>query len=211
MRNTGLRALIKKIPGAMRLAKRFRVGSPPRSHRRFLLDMVPEHAVGAEIGVHIGDFSAEILRTTSPRELHLIDPWEHQKSDVYKSAWYGGQAKSGQTEMDERFANVGKRFDEQVQAGRVIIHRGFSTDILDQFSDAYFDWIYIDGNHLYDYVKKDLQVSFQKTKPGGLITGDDYAEGGWWDGGVKKAVDELATGEGIELVELRNHQFIFRK
>ena len=64
---------------------------------------------------------------------------------------------------------------------------------------------------LYEYVKKDLELSFKKTKSGGFITGDDYGSGGWWKGGVKQAVDEFRKRKGIKLVELCNRQFIFRK
>ena len=83
--------------------------------------------------------------------------------------------------------------------------------MLEQFPDEYFDWVYIDGNHLYEYVKEDLEVSLRKTKAGGLITGDDYTEGGWWEGGVKKAVDEFSTNNAVHLLEIRNRQFVFRK
>jgi hypothetical protein len=95
--------------------------------------------------------------------------------------------------------------------GQVEFHRGFSTDVLNQFADDSLDWVYIDGNHLYDYVKKDIALSFRKTKKGGFVTGDDYMDGGWWDGGVKKAVDEFAKTPAAELVEIRHNQFIFRR
>jgi predicted O-methyltransferase YrrM len=63
------------------------------------------------------------------------------------------------------------------------IHRGYSTDILSRFADAYFDWIYIDGNHLFDFVKADLELGYRKVRRGGLITGDDYLRGRMVGGG----------------------------
>lgn len=182
-----------------------------RERRIFLFDLLPKHAVGVEIGVHEGEFSRQLLARTCPTELHLIDPWEHQTADVYKDAWYGGKAKAGQREMDERYANVCCEFKEDIRAGRVKIHRGYSANILELFPDEYFDWMYIDGNHLYEYVKKDLALSMKKAKLGGLIAGDDYRDGGWWEGGVKKAVDELLINEAVQLVTIRNGQFILRK
>jgi hypothetical protein len=56
-----------------------------------------------------------------------------------------------------------------------------------------------------------LGLSLDKVKVGGFITGDDYTEGGWWEGGVKKAVDEFAKNKTLHLLEIRNRQFIFRK
>jgi hypothetical protein len=180
--------------------------------RGFLLEMLPKHSIGAEIGVHLGDFSAQLLATVQPNTLHLIDPWAHLTSTVYKTAWYGGAAKGGQEEMDERYDAVCRRFREQIQTGQVQVNRGFSTDILGQFADGYLDWVYIDGNHLYEYVIKDLELSLRKTRTGGFVTGDDYTEGGWWSGGVKKAVDQFQKNvTAVQMVALRDKQYIFRK
>ena len=66
--------------------------------------MLPRKSIGAEIGVHKGDFSRKILRTVSPAALHLIDPWRHETSETYKDAWYGGQAEGRQGEMDARYS-----------------------------------------------------------------------------------------------------------
>ena len=203
--------VIKKISSAKLLAQRLGLVSKQKNGRKFLLDMLPKHSVGTEIGVHMGNFSQQIMDLTSPEELHLIDPWEHQTSDIYKEAWYGGKVEGAQKEMDERYSHICNRFDQEIHVGQVKVHRGYSTNILAQFPDEYFDWVYIDGNHLYEYVKKDLEVSLSKTKSGGLITGDDYTEGSWWEGGVKKAVDKFSTNKAIQLVEIRNRQFIFRK
>lgn len=208
-----LENIIKKIPGSGRLARLLNdvPKETPGHHRQFLLDLLPKKSVGAEIGVLAGNFARQILDSISPKELHLIDPWEHQTSNLYEDAWYGGRAKGGQTDMDELYSNVMKRFKRNMQRGQVKIHRGYSTDVLQQFRDQFFDWIYIDGNHLYEYVKKDLEWSLRKVKVGGYITGDDYAEGGWWKDGVKKAVDEFAGNPAVRLLEIRNDQYIFLK
>jgi hypothetical protein len=36
-------------------------------------------------------------------------------------------------------------------------------------------------------------------------------EGGWWEGGVKRAVDEFFERNRIQVVEIRNGQFVLRK
>ena len=201
--------LIKKIPGAEPVART--VGLAPNRLRAFLLDMLPKDSVGAEIGVWNGDFSDKLLEVVRPKQLHLIDPWHHEPSAMYKYALYGGLAKNGQDEMDRHHAAVCARFDGQIQRGQVKIHRGYSADVLGQFPDNFFDWVYIDGNHLYEYVKKDLESSLRKTKAGGWVAGDDYVGGQWWKDGVTKAVDEFAKSQAAQLVELRDRQFIFRK
>jgi hypothetical protein len=203
-----MKNLIKQIPGVKRLSKTF---GRWQSRRAFLIEMLPKNSIGAEVGVHKGDFSAQLLQWVNPKELHLIDPWKHEESGAYKEAWYGGKAQGGQAEMDDRYQSVCARFGRDIRRGRVRIHRGYSTDILNKFPDEYFDWIYIDGNHLYEFVKQDLALSFKKTRPSGYITGDDYTSGGWWQGGVKRAVDEFVREKPIKLVEIRNGQFIIKK
>ncbi len=206
-----LRRIVKRIPGARRLAQRLGMVPERKDERDFLLAMLPRGSVGVEIGVHLGDFSQRILNVVSPEALHLIDPWEHQTSTAYENAWYGGGAKGGQEEMNERYSKVCKRFSQEVGSQRISIHRGHSVDVLAQFPDEFFDWVYIDGNHLYEHVKEDLELSFQKVRLGGLITGDDYTDGGWWSGGVKRAVDEFSRTKTIEQIAIANGQFIFRK
>ena len=199
------------IPGADIFAQALGLIQRSNDSRKFVLDMLPKCSIGMEIGVHKGDFSQDILMIVFPKELHLVDPWKHETSAAYKDAWYGGQVKNGQVEMDERYMNVCSKFTQEVRSGQVSIHRGFSTEILSQFPDEYFDWVYIDGNHYYEYVKRDIELSFRKTKIGGFITGDDYTDEGWWEGGVKKAVDQFATHSSVHLVEIRNGQFIIQK
>ena len=46
--------------------------TPPRER---LLAKMPQRSICAEIGVHEGDFSQDILCSVKPVKLHLIDPW----------------------------------------------------------------------------------------------------------------------------------------
>jgi Methyltransferase domain len=205
------KTVLKRIPGVRRFARALGVSQDYTKHRRFLLDVLPKNSVGAEIGVNMGNFAEQILEVVRPAELHLIDPWKHETAAIYKGAVYGGRANRGQEEMDKRHMSVIRRFAKEIDARCVNVHRGESVKVLNEFSDGYFDWVYIDGNHLYEYVVKDLALASRKTKIGGYITGDDYTEGGWWKGSVKKAVDEFATTGSVQLIQVRNEQFIFRR
>jgi hypothetical protein len=179
--------------------------------RRFVIEMFPANSVGAEIGVHHGDFSQVILDVAAPVQLHLIDPWRHESSAIYQDAWYGGQAERGQVEMDERYAGVLDRFAASIAAQRVIIHRGQSDEVIAALPDDSLDWVYIDGNHLYEFVAKDLALSLRKVRRGGLISGDDYVEGGWWKGGVKRAVDEFITTASVRVLLIANEQYVLKR
>jgi hypothetical protein len=113
--------------------------------------------------------------------------------------------------MDKRYEQVLARFRRHLRSGRVFVHRGSSSGVCDNFSDDSFDWVYIDGNHLYEFVKSDLELYYHKVRSGGYIAGDDYKIGGWWKSGVKLAVDEFLKNRAVEVVDIQDGQFILRK
>jgi hypothetical protein len=206
-----LRKTIGRVPGARALAQT--LGLLHRKDRTLLLEQLPRDSNGAEIGVHLGDFSESLLSVAQPVTLHLVDPWTHETAPEYEGAPFGGTVQDGQDEMDRRHQSVRDRFADEIASGRVIVHRSTSDDVLSAMPDDSLDWIYIDGNHLYEFVKKDLELSLAKVRPGGLITGDDYGQDGWWRGGVSRAVDELLATGAVEAVMLdkESRQFALRR
>ena len=173
--------------------------------------MLPRGSVGAEIGVWRGDFSARILRTVRPAKLHLIDPWTFMSDEAYRDAWYGGKLAADQEAMDTIHDGVVLRFAREIAAGVVEVHRSTSAEASSRFPDACFDWVYVDGNHLYEAVRADLELFDPKLKSDGLLAGDDYGLPGWWDDGVTRAVDDVVAAGGYEVVALASNQFVLRK
>jgi hypothetical protein len=172
--------------------------------RTALLRRMPKHAVCAEIGVWKGGFSERILAMTEPKELNLIDPWAFQSE--FPDRMFGGKVAKSSDDMDRIYEDVRQRLGG---LPNVRLHRGFSADVLKQFEDGYFDWIYIDGNHYYHFVRKDLELACQKVKSGGYITGDDYTWGEEEAFPVKRAVQDFVKEKGIETKpEVIGDQFI---
>jgi hypothetical protein len=54
--------------------------------------------------------------------------------------------------------------------------------------DEYLDFVYIDGDHKYEEVKRDIECWFPKVKKGGCIGGHDYGKKNYL--GVRRAVKE---------------------
>lgn len=54
------------------------------------------------------------------------------------------------------------------------------------FKDDSIDFCFIDGDHAYESVKKDLELYWPKIKKDGIISGHDYQ-----NAEIKKAVDEM--------------------
>lgn len=170
------------------------------------LDFIKSGTACVEVGVWKGDFSSEILKR-DVGQLHLVDPWK-SITDV-PARWHAAP----QEEMDAIHDSVVAKF-----AGddRVKIHRQFSVDAAASFEDGLLDWIYIDGNHSYDFVKADLEAWWPKLKSGGAICGDDYQEGYYQvtslDFGVVKAVDEFrAKSSDLSQFQLFKDQFVLVK
>lgn len=155
--------------------------------REQMLSLLPKNGVVAELGVDHGDFSQKILEINRPSKLHLVDEW---KSDRYP---------------EKLFHEVGQRFHSEIKTGKVEINRGLSVDVVKQFPDCYFDWIYIDTAHTYAVTKEELEAYFPKIKPGGIIAGHDFIVGEIdipWKYGVIEAVYEFCKNHNWEIIYL---------
>jgi hypothetical protein len=205
------RALGDRVRAIIHRVTQMASAKMPEHPRHLLLSMLPTNAVGAEIGVHKGDFSRRILDVLKPRKMHLIDPWRYQTEKEFAQAYYGEKAKGGQSEMDSRYLRVLQRFQREIENGQLQVHRGFSNRVAAHFPDEYFDFVYIDGDHRYPAIKQDLELYLKKLKVGGLFSGDDYGQSGWWGGGVERAVDEFVSNNAVKILSLKHYQFVLEK
>src|SRR5690606_11417637 len=112
-----------------------------------------------------------------------IDPWLYFPEFGDRS--YGKRGDNSQEKMDQVYENVRARF---ASSPSVVFHRSAAEEAVTEFQDGYFDFIYIDGNHSYDFVKKDIEMYLPKAKNGGYVTGDDYVFDRCPQGGPKRAV-----------------------
>jgi SAM-dependent methyltransferase len=89
-----------------------------------------------------------------------------------------------------------------VADARVAMHRGLSHEMLAQFPDDHFDWIYVDGDHSYEGASRDARVAATKVKPGGHLVFNDFAHADPYLGayGVHRAVTEFAVARGWKFV-----------
>jgi len=185
-----------------RLSRMKRKLFAPKAH---VLKLIEAGMVCGEIGVWKGAFSQKTL-LRHPGKLHLIDPWLYLPE--YNDRVYGKRGNNSQEKMDKVYNEVVELFKN---TPNVVIHRLTSQQAISKFGDDYFDFIYIDGNHSYEFVKKDLELYIPKVKRGGYITGDDYISRHCPHGGPKKAVSEILSTKGIELLSVKNNQYVLRR
>lgn len=178
--------------------------------RNFLINLFPPQSTGAEIGVWEGVFSSELMHINPPKKLYLIDPFLYL--DQFSGSAYGNKTMN-QATMNEKFKLLKKKFSKEEKHGIVEILRKTSKEALKNIADNELDWVYIDGNHSYEYVIEDLKNYYHKVKKNGFISGDDYGTIGWWNKGVTKAVQEFVSLKDYkcELFMIKNKQFIIKK
>lgn len=149
-----------------------------------------------EIGVFTGDFSNQLLEL-NPGRLVLIDPWV----GTVPCADPDGQNLVSEF-LPRVYVNLAQHFSQHAQ---VTVLRGYSHELLPLFPQNYFDLMYIDGDHSYEGVARDLEICWSLTKDGGYICGHDYEtnpakSSEVWDFGVKQAVDEFCSRRGLRLL-----------
>ncbi|MEO0388634.1 MAG: class I SAM-dependent methyltransferase [Pseudomonadota bacterium] len=177
--------------------------------RRRVVGLAPKNPAAVEIGVHRGDFAAEILTVAEPETLHLIDPWRVFEAPKYERSLYGSRI--AQSEMDARHDAVVARFSPQIAAGQVKILRKMSQEAAQSFAPLSLDFIYLDGDHSFEGVSADIAAYWPKLRPGGILAGDDYQRGGWWQGGVIDAFRHLLAQPDAEVALKDASQIAVRK
>ena len=172
---------------------------------------LPKGGVGAEIGVWKGDFSDTLLYKAQPAKLHLVDPWRFFDTGDYAESLYGGADAHDQSDMDAIYDGVRTRYATQIAAGQIEVHRALSVDFAGELADGSLDWVYIDGDHTHEGVLADLEAFYPKVRSGGIISGDDYANPGWWHDGVTTAVNEFVRTSPVTIEAVHLEQFVLRK
>lgn len=116
--------------------------------------------IGVEIGVKIGKNAKDILINLPMRKLYLIDPYQLclERGFLWKNKYsnFLKKAKKNLSQFKEKIKFVSKK----------------SEDAVDDIPNN-LDFVYIDGNHTYRYVKKDIELYYPKIKDGGVIGGHD--------------------------------------
>ena len=197
------------------------MGQRVNKNSRHIMNLIQKGSIGAEIGVWEGCTSEAFVKQ-EPQCLYLVDPWSVRGFDEaraaqdpthdhkqylrkYKRIAGEENEESFNKYYDKVYTRVKKKFQENPI---VQIKRMTSTEFFQSYDGEKLDWIYIDGDHSYTAVKRDLKGALKIVKKGGMILGDDYHWGSDRDkGGVKKATNEFAKEHGYEIHKHKGKQF----
>lgn len=152
-----------------------------------------EYGIGCEVGVHTGDTTVALLaHLPKIRVYHAIDPWvSYEQYDGTKYRKPGHKQLKTWGQAKKRFMEVIKPFHK-----RVSVYEMTSVEACKKIKDESLDWIFIDANYEYPYIKENLELWTPKVKEGGIVSGHDYG-GKWRD--IKKAVDEFVQKNKLHI------------
>lgn len=137
--------------------------------RAAILPLLPKESTFAEVGVGFGDFTAAVIETCRPRHFTAIDYFElHHEKEL----WGRPPAETFGAGTHREFYEA--RFAGELAAGTMTILAGQSGDCLEQVPDQSLDVVYLDADHRYEFIKRDIDVAGRKVRDSGWIIVNDY-------------------------------------
>jgi len=138
-----------------------------------------------EIGTLYGDNALNMLKNLDIAEIFCIDPYldysdykEDFAHNVVEKAEFIAKDKLRKYSLKVKFV------------------KEFSDKAAKKFKNGQFDFIYVDGNHSYKYVKKDLELYYPKLKNNGVLAGDDIG----WEGVSRAVCEFIAKHKEVKLI-----------
>jgi len=157
---------------------------------------IPKGGVGAELGTCKGLNAINLFFITKPSTMFLVDLWSEETPDGIlwprvedPSLWY-----------DDHTALITNIFEEEINNERVVLIKDFSYKFFNDLPDDSLDWVYLDSDHQYKVISRELSLSIKKVKKGGYIMGHDYANvPNFWGSSVIRAVNERIQNGDIKM------------
>ena len=168
----------------------------PRPMIEYLKEREGKDLIGVEIGTQSGINALNMLKNLSIKTLYLVDP--------YKFYEYRGRTEGA---VDSDIVQE-KHFQRAMD--NLLRYKGYIKFIYLKSEDASrhipkgLDFVYIDGNHDYQFVKKDLFLYWRKVRKGGVMGGHDINHPG-----VFRAVAEFRNRRNKKIhIERKDWWFI---
>ena len=154
-----------------------RANKGPDSDIGQLCEPLPSGLTMVEVGSFAGESMLIFANSGKFNNIYCVDAWD---ASIYDPWCKQFNPKDVEESFDARWKNVQKLLPITIYK-----YKGLSVDASESFADNMFDLIYIDALHDHASVVTDLKAWLPKLKPGGIISGHDYAHG------VRSAVHEV--------------------
>jgi hypothetical protein len=155
----------------------------------------------AEVGTHRGEFARMLLDGWMGETLFCVDPWADDLPGYAEQArllWGGASTRS--QDMSEAAALLAPH------AGRFDLMRTTSLDatwrLRRSSKPGCLDFVFVDGDHRYEHVVRDLNEWWELLRPGGVMAGHDFVQPGEdhsWAAEVQRAVLEFSRDKRVDV------------
>lgn len=136
----------------------------------WLIDLImrKRYIIGAEIGCYKGRTTARLLQFCPDLHLICVDIWGN--SDKHTD--YGRETYKGY-----KWGAIRKSFNRAMRAhrNRLTVYRQVSWEAAENVKDDSLDFVFIDADHGYEAVMKDIHAWYPKVRKGGIISGHDIS------------------------------------
>lgn len=117
--------------------------------------------IGVEVGVECGLYSEHLCQHIPGLTLYSVDCWQP----------YKGYRDHVNKEKLEGFYEEAKK---RLEPYNCTLIREWSVEAAKLFGNQSVDFVYIDGNHDYANVVKDIDAWAPKVRKGGIVSGHDF-------------------------------------
>lgn len=161
----------------------------PRPSTRFIKNKFGDKKlIGLEIGTFEGINAESILKTLDIEKIYLIDPYEKYIDMVNKEEnilW----EKEVMIKVKDKCM---KRLKNYIKDEKVEFIFDSSKNAINNIKDDSLDFVYIDGNHNYEFVIFEMENYWEKLKKGGVLSGHDITHYG-----VSKSIIEFCSKRNL--------------
>lgn len=129
---------------------------------------------GAEVGVYDGRYSEILFKANPNLKMLCIDIWKKER--IHNAAI------------------------EKLKPYKATLIKKSSVEVAKEIPDGSLDFVFIDADHHYEFVKEDINAWAPKVRSGGIVSGHDYYV--FYHSkntGVIDAVNEYVKENNIEL------------
>jgi predicted O-methyltransferase YrrM len=153
--------------------------------------------LGCEVGVFRGRNAREMFRQIPGLKLIGVEANADQPS-------------STRHKNEPRYDRNRKSMLSRTKGRDFTLIENFSEIAVQEIPYNSLDFVYIDGDHSYDYVMTDIILYTRRVKPGGIVSGHDYVSPGEYrhkfDINVREAVDDYCRIHNIETLYLTDNK-----
>lgn len=186
-----------------------------------IIDLIEPYqdATLLEIGVADGELAERFCVSPHIKKYYGIDPWTEYTTPPDLNFVQGyirdPDAENSPSFFEILFQEARERLSKFNSKSKLI--RDYSHKQVNCFEDNFFDIIYINGNHQYEYVLKDIKGWYSKLKPNGMMLINEFDKEPSFDQNnlfqsytVKPAVIDFCKEFDLKYLHYPNHAIIYK-